>query len=286
MKLTSSILVIIVGFACLGLADGIVMAQDSQTSGKDWEDFDQDNFDDSSTTIDNEWFPLKPGMQWIYEGVTVEDNESMPHRVIFTVTNLTKVISGVRTVVCWDQDYSDEELVEAEIVFFAQDKDGNVWHLGQYPEEYEEGKFITAPAWLHGIGDGRAGIMMKANPQPGTPSYSQGWAPSVDWTDRAVVDQMGQETTVPAGTYKDVLVTAEYARSEPNAYQLKYYARGVGNVRVGWRGEDATQETLKLVKVEQLSQEAMAEARGEALKLETRAYKNSKGVYAYTQPAE
>ena len=286
MKLTSSILVIIVGFACLGLADGIVMAQDSQTSEKDWEDFDQDNFDDSSTTIDNEWFPLKPGMQWIYEGVTVEDNESMPHRVIFTVTNLTKVISGVRTVVCWDQDYSDEELVEAEIVFFAQDKDGNVWHLGQYPEEYEEGKFITAPAWLHGIGDGRAGIMMKANPQLGTPSYSQGWAPSVDWTDRAVVDQMGQETTVPAGTYKHVLVTAEYARTEPNAYQLKYYALGVGNVRVGWRGEDATQETLKLVKVEQLSQEAMAEARGEALKLETRAYKNSKGVYAYTQPAE
>jgi hypothetical protein len=286
MKLVFSILVIIVGFACLGLADGIVMAQDRETSEKDWEDFDQDNFDDSSTTIDNEWFPLKPGMQWVYKGVTVEDNESMPHRVIFTVTDLTKVISGVRTVVCWDRDYSDEELAEAEIVFFAQDKDGNVWHLGQYPEEYEEGKFIAAPAWLHGIGDGRAGIMMKANPQTGTPSYSQGWAPSVDWTDRAVVDQMGQETTVPAGTYKDVLVTAEYARSEPNAYQLKYYARGVGTVRVGWKGEDATQETLELVKVEQLSPEAMAEARSEALKLETRAYKNSKGVYTYTQPAE
>jgi len=279
-------LAIIVGFACLGLAGGVVMAQESETSQKDWEDFDNTNFDEGSTNIDNQWLPLKPGMRWVYEGTTVEDEESIAHRVIFTVTDLTKVIDSVRTVVCWDRDFSDGELVETEIVFFAQDKDGTVWHLGQYPEEYEEGEFVDAPTWIHGIGDGKAGIMMKANPKTGTPSYSQGWAPSVDWTDRGLVDQIGQETTVPAGSYEDVLVIAETSRGEPNAYQLKYYARGVGNVRVGWRGEDTSQETLELVRFRKLNAEEMGKARRAALRLEKRAYQNSDDVYANTQPAE
>jgi hypothetical protein len=26
-----------------------------------------------------------------------------------------------------------------------------VWHLGEYPEEYENGKFVKAPAWLAGF---------------------------------------------------------------------------------------------------------------------------------------
>lgn len=276
---------IILGLLCFGILSGIVAAQESNTSKKDYEDFDNTNFD-NPTNIDNQWLPLTPGMRWVYEGTTVEDEESTPHRVVFTVTDLTKVIDGVRTVVCWDQDYSDGELVETEIVFFAQDNDGTVWHLGQYPEEYEEGEFVAAPTWIHGIGDGKAGIMMKASPTPGTRSYSQGWAPSVDWTDRGIVDQMGLETTVPAGSYKDVLVIAETSKEEPNAYQLKYYARGVGNVRVGWRGEDATQETLELVEFGELSPDELAEARNNALKLEKRAYKISEDVYSQTQPAE
>ncbi|NIP26292.1 hypothetical protein GWN28_04790 [candidate division KSB1 bacterium] len=279
-------LAILVAFSCIGLFSGVIMAQDKGTPEKEWEDFDPSNFDHRSTNIDNEWFPLKPGMQWVYEGATVEDDESVPHRVVFTVTDLIKVIDGVRAVVCWDQDYSAGEVVETEIVFFAQDKNGTVWHLGQYPEEYEDGEFVLAPCWIAGIKDGKAGIMMKVEPKLGTPSYSQGWAPSVDWTDRGVVDQMGQKTTVPTGSYEDVLVIAETSKEEPNAYQLKYYARGVGNVRVGWRGEDATQETLELFEVRQLSPDALAEARAEALKLEKRAYEISKDVYAHTSPAE
>jgi hypothetical protein len=93
------------------------------------------------------------------------------------ITELTKVISGVRTLISYDLDYSNGQLEEAEIAFFAQDKDGNVWHFGQYPEEYKRGKFVRAPAWIHGFEDARAGITMKADPQLGTPSYSEGWGP-------------------------------------------------------------------------------------------------------------
>jgi hypothetical protein len=256
-----------------------------EAAEKEWEDFDPNNFSDS-TNIDNEWLPLKPGTEWVYEGSTVEDGESIPHRLVVTVTDLTKVIDGVRTVVLWDQDFADGELVEAELAFFAQDIDGNVWYLGEYPEEYEEGEFVDAPAWIHGFEDARAGIAMQADPQPGTPSYSQGWGPAVDWTDRAQVAQMGEQTCVPSDCYEDVLVTEEFNQEEPGAFQLKYYARGVGNVQVGWRGNDPTQETLELVKIVQLGPKGLEKARTEALALEEHAYEISPDVYGQTPPLE
>jgi len=249
------------------------------------EDFDASNFNDPAQ-IDNPWFPLQPGTQYVYEGITEEGGQRTAHRVIFTVTDLIKVIDGLRTVVVWDQDYSAGELVEAELAFFAQDSDGNVWHLGQYPEVYAGSKLVEAPAWISGLKGSRAGISMKAEPRLGTPSYSQGWGPAVNWTDRAQVAQTGQETCVPVDCYDDVLVTEEFSREQPYAFQLKYYARGVGNVRVGWRGPDATKETLELVEHTQLSPEALAEVRREALELEQRAYEISKEVYNQTLPIE
>ena len=246
------------------------------------EDFNPSNFD-RSTIIDNEWWPLKPGMQYIYEGFTVEDDEEVPHRIVFTVTDLTKVIGGVNTVVIFDKDYSDDLLVESELAFFAQDNDGNVWHLGQYSEVYDEVEFVGGRAWLAGHLDGaKPGIMMKADPQLGTSDYSQGYAPPpFNWTDRARVYEMGQATTVQFGSFEDVLVTEEFNEEEPGAFQLKYYVRGLGNVRIGWRGDDEQQETLELVDVVQLGPQDLAEVRAEALELETRAY-----VYAKTPPAE
>jgi hypothetical protein len=159
--------------------------------------------------------------------------------------------------------------------------------MGEYPEEYEEGKFIAAPAWIHGFEEARAGIMMQASPQPGTPSYAQGWGPAVGWTDRGQVDQVGQKTCVPAGCYEDVVVIAETSAQEPDAQQLKYYARGVGNVKVGWRGAgEKTKETLELTKLERLDDAALAAVRAKALAMERDAYTRSPGVYGKTPPAE
>lgn len=249
--------------------------------------FDAGNFGDS-TTVDNVWFPLQPGTRFVYEGTAVEDDgEVVPHRIEIHVTDLTKMIGDVRSVVSWDLDYTNDELVEAELAFYAQDDDGNVWRMGEYPEEYEDGKIVAAPAWLHGAEGAHAGIHMQADPQPDTPSYAQGWGPAVDWTDRGQVDQVGQETCVPVDCYEDVLVIAETSAAEPDAAQLKYYAREVGNVRVGWRGEgEKTQEALELVEYGQLSQEELAEVRAQALELEKSAYAQSKDVYAQTPPAE
>ena len=276
---------------CVGLFVRCAGAQDSRTAAQqpaqNLENFDTGSFG-RSTQIDNAWVPLKPGTRLVYEGTTIEDDgTAVPHRFVINVTDLTKLIGGVRTLITWDLDYSDGELVEAELAFFAQDTNGTVWRMGEYPEEYDGGRFVAAPAWIHGLEDARAGIEMHGAPQLGTPSYAQGWGPAVNWTDRGQVDQMGQKTCVPAGCYEDVLVIAEVSAAEPDARQHKYYARGVGNVRVGWAGAgDPTKETLELVKVEQLDAAALAEVRAGALELERSAYQRSKTVYAHTPPAE
>ena len=240
------------------------------------------------TRIDNAYLPLKPGMRYEYEGTTIEDDgTAVPHRVVITVTDLAKKIGGIPAVVSWDLDFSDGELVEAELAFFAQDDEGNVWRMGEHPEEYDEGKFVAAPTWIHGIADAKAGIEMRAKPQTGTPSYSQGWAPGVGFTDRGQVDQTGQKAKVRAGAYDDVVVIAEVSGAEPDAQQLKHFARGVGNVQVSWRGKgEKTKETLELVKIETLSPAALAEVRAKALELEKSAYLRSKDVYGRTPPAE
>jgi hypothetical protein len=240
-------------------------------------------FDETSITIDNEWWPLEPGTKFVWRGSTQEDGERIRHRIIFVVTDLTKVIDGVRTVVGWDRDFSAGQLIESELIFLAQDKEGNVWHFGQYSETWEGKELVGGQVWLVGqLKGARAGILMKAKPRLGSPAYSEGFAPApFYWDDYAKVYKVGQRTCVPAGCFNDVLVTDEFEPTKPGAHQLKYYARGVGNVRTGWRGSDADKEILVLEKVERLGPEALAEARAEALKLETRA-----SVYGRTPPAE
>jgi hypothetical protein len=251
----------------------------------DLADFDAATFDDP-TNITNPWMPLTPGRQIVLDGYSLEGNLEIPHQIIFTVTDLTKEISGIRTVVVWIEDISDGELVEAELAFYAQDNDGNVWFMGEYPEVYENGRFVEAPAWIPGFKGARPGIAMKADLVAGTPSYSQGWGPAVNWTDRGQVAETGVEVCVPVNCYEDVIMIEEFSQSEPDGFQLKYWAPGVGNVKVGWRGEDANREELELVELNDLSADELAEIRATALEMEARAYEVSKEVYDQTAPSQ
>jgi hypothetical protein len=254
-------------------------------------DFDSANFD-RSTPVMNPWFPLRPGTQFVYEGQAFDEDEGerISRRVVLTVTDLTKVIDGVRTVVLWDRDYDNDDLVESELAFFAQDNGGTVWHFGQYPEESEGGKVVGVPAWIADVAGATPGISMQAQPRFGTPAYAQGYAPPpINWVDRARVYRVGQRTCVPVTCYENVLVIDEFEPDKPGAYQLKYYARGVGNVRVGWMGpKEKEKEQLQLVTFEQLDERGLAQLRGDVQQLEKRAYRleSSKDFYARTKPAE
>jgi hypothetical protein len=236
-------------------------------------DFDRSLFDENSATITNKWFPATPGTQFTWTGWSEDAGERERHRIVFTVTDMTKVINGVRALVGWDRDWSGGSLVESELLLLAQDKRGNVWHLGEYTETYEDGEFIGGQAWFVGhLKGAKAGIHMKADPRLGSPAYSQGFAPApYHWNDWGKVYKVGQRTCVPAGCFKDVLVVDEFEPTKPGEHQLKYYAPGKGNVRVGWRGSDESKEVLVLRKVRHLRSEEMPRVRAAVKAHEARA---------------
>ncbi len=247
--------------------------------------FDRRDFSPASTMIDNRWMPLIPGTAFILDGVANRGGGLLPHRVIFTVTNLTKDIGGVNTVVLWDRDYTDGHLQEAELAFFAQDDEGSVWVMGEYPEEYENDVFIGAPStWIATYSGADAGIILPGRKKlESTSPFLQGWAPDVNFLDCGRVFSRGGTVCVPYSCYENAVVIDEWSPLDvAAAHQRKYYAPGVGNVSIG-AVDDPEGETLVLVNILRLTPEELAEARKETLKLEARAYEIN-DVYRHTAP--
>ncbi len=237
------------------------------------------------TRVDNRWWPLVPGTRFTLVGSANRGGGSKPHRVLFTVTDLTKVVDGITTVVVWDRDFNAGRLLEDELAFNAQDDEGTVWNFGEYPEQYEHGRLAGAPdTWIVGRAGAREGVAMPARPRVGTASYLQGWAPAIEFSDRARVFGSGRRTCVPLACYRGVLETDEWNPTEHGAHERKFYAPGVGNIRVGAAG-GKEREGLVLARVEHLSAGAMVTVRRKALALDRRAYRVSRGVYGRTERA-
>jgi hypothetical protein len=233
--------------------------------------------------VDNKFFPLTPGTKWVLKGTV----DGTPHTVVTTVTDLTKVIDGVPSAVLLDEDFGPHrDLQEAELAFMAQDKQGAVWNLGEYPEEYENGVFTGAPSvWISGLAQAHAGIGMLTEPVTGTPAYLQGFAPKIDFKDCARVFQTGQHVCVPTGCYNNVLVTDEFAPFDlAGGHHRKFYAPGVGVVRVD-AVNDTNPEILQLAKFKHQCAAGVARTRAKALQLDAHGYQVSPGVYGHTPPA-
>jgi hypothetical protein len=205
--------------------------------------------------------------------------------VSFTTTDITKVINGVNTLVVWDVDINEGELAETELAFFAQDTNGNVWNLGEYPEEYDGGDFVGAPStWISGLDGAEGGIHMVAQPSVGQ-TWLQGWVPSIEFLDCARVYTIRHRVCVPFNCYSPYLRTNERSPLDPaGGIQTKYHAKGVGIVQVG-AVDDPEGETLVLTDVAQLGPQAMMDARVAAMALDERGYFTS-NVYARTARAQ
>jgi hypothetical protein len=239
------------------------------------------------TAIDNGFLPLVPGSQLVMEGRANRGGGVLPHRVVFTVTDVTKVIGGVRSRVVWDVDINEGVVVESELAFWAQDDAGNVWNTGEYPEEYEAGTFTGAPSvWLAGLAGAEPGIHMAATPVVSkTTRYLQGSAPAVDFLDCAKVTHVGTRTCVPVGCFEGAVRTAETSPLDPQGgSQIKFYAPGVGVVRVE-AVNDPEGETLLLTERNALGPQALTDVRNVALQLDAHAYEVNE-LYRQTARAE
>jgi hypothetical protein len=140
-----------------------------------------------------------------------------------------KVILGVTATVVRDRVYVGDDLIEDTLDWFAQDKDGNVWYLGEDVKNYSGGVLVdTEGSWEAGVNDAQAGINMLAVPEPGD-TYFQENAPDVA-EDMAKVKRLGVDISVPYGDFTDVLQILEWTPLEHGKSGYKYYARGVGLV--------------------------------------------------------
>jgi hypothetical protein len=220
-----------------------------------------------ATDIDNEYLPMVPGTRHVYTGTTSGGS----HQIVSTVTDLTKVVDGVTARVVQEVDVQDGQVTESELTLFAQDDRGDVWNLAEYPETFDDnGRFTGAPdTWVAGLRNTLPGIHMLADPEKQEVRdelYLQGSSPSIDFLDCARVHSVDGRTTVPVGTFHDVLTTYETSPLESTrAIQTKEHAPDVGIVRVG-AIHDPEGETLVLTRNVTLNRADLAAADQAALR--------------------
>jgi len=176
--------------------------------------------------VDNRFFPLVPGTQFVYKGE--EDGEEETN--VTLVTKARKHILGISAIVVLDRVFVGGELKEKTLDWYAQDTRGNVWYLGEDTQELEDGKVVsTEGSWEAGVKGAVAGIIMPAHPTVGQ-HYRQEFLAGEAEDEAQVVDR-GLDITVPYGSFHDCIKTVEWTRLEPGIKEAKFYCPRVGFVK-------------------------------------------------------
>jgi hypothetical protein len=189
--------------------------------------------------VDNPYFPLVPGTTYTFVeriGKETNDNE-------VTVTHDTKTIMGIKCTVVHDVVKRDGALKEETFDWYAQDKDGTVWYMGEDTKEHlGRNRVSTEGSWEAGVDGAQPGIMMIKDPKPGAPyrqEYRAGHA-----EDMGQIIELNVSVTVPFGTFTGCIKTKEWSMLE-SGHENKWYCRGLGVVRE----ESTGREVAALVSV-------------------------------------
>ncbi len=182
---------------------------------------------DFTTQIDNPYWPMSPGSKWVY---AESDTKGGRKQVVITVTDKTKrIANGITARVVRDAVSENGELVEVTDDWYAQDRDGNIWYLGEQTAEYANGKVTTkSGSFEAGVDGAQAGIAVPADPAPGMTYRQEYYAGEAE--DKAGVVTVGlEQVEVPFGHFTNgILMTRDLVPLEPKVQELKFYAPGVG----------------------------------------------------------
>src|SRR5262245_15321407 len=175
-------------------------------------------------TISNRYFPLKPGTTYHYKGY----KGAASQRDDMVVTHRKKQILGISCTVVRDTVFQGGKPIERTLDWYAQDKHGNVWYMGEAAFDLKNGRFVrAADSWKSGVNGAKPGIIIQGDPRPGN-VYRQEYYPP-DALDQARV--LGRAAVqVPQGTYGRSLATIEWSPVEPQL-EKKWYADGVGEIQ-------------------------------------------------------
>ena len=183
---------------------------------------------DFVTVIDNPYMPLSPGTTLVYEGMT----EGGLERVEIKILPETRQVMGIQATIMQDTVYIDGKVVEDTIDWFAQDKAGNVWYLGEQVDNYENGVVKDhAGSWEAGVDGALPGIVMFADPTAHVmePYYQEYYAGEAE--DKAKVISASESVTVAYGAFDNVVQTYDFTALDTNSQELKFYAAGIGSVK-------------------------------------------------------
>jgi hypothetical protein len=149
-------------------------------------------------------------------------------RDVFRVTRRTKTIQGIRATVIDDRVYTGARLEERTKDWYAQDRAGNVWYLGEQTATLDPAGRVKSRegSWRTGVHGARAGILMPAHPRPGRSGiqeYYKGHAE--DWFR---ILAFGAHVRTPAIVSRHALLVRETTPLEPGVVDHKVYVRGIG----------------------------------------------------------
>lgn len=178
--------------------------------------------------VDNPFFPLVPGTRYSYSG----RGEDGPETSTVEVLRETRQILGITATVVLDREFLNGQLVEETRDWYAQDRDGDVWYLGEDSREIRNGRVVsTDGSWEAGIDGARPGIIMWGDPavRIGQEYFQEYYAGEA--VDKGKVLAVGETVQVPAGRFTGCVRTEDWDLLEPGVRENKFYCPGVGLVR-------------------------------------------------------
>jgi hypothetical protein len=180
-----------------------------------------------SATVDNPWFPLRPGTTYLYAGT----KDGAAAIDVFAVSTATKIIDGVQTRVVHDRLFLDGVLHERTSDYYAQDRCGNVWYFGEDTAELDRRGRVTTRegSFRAGVAGAQPGVYMQAQPQLGR-RFRQEWLAG-QAEDAFSAVGLDATVAVPYGTFRHALRTRETTALEPAVVDNKFYVRGIGQVK-------------------------------------------------------
>jgi hypothetical protein len=184
------------------------------------------HFGHDSNRVTNPWFPLARGSVYVYDG----QKDGKTARDVMTVTRKVKTITGIRAAVINDRLYLNGQLAERTTDWYAQDRKGTVWYLGEKTAELNaHGKVIsTEGSFLNGRDGASGGIFMPAHPAVGQSFQQEAFKGQAE--DRFRILDMAASITTPAVSSSHAMLTEETTPLEPGVVDHKYYVQGIGTV--------------------------------------------------------
>ena len=177
-------------------------------------------------TIDNPWFPLRPGTVLTYKG----EDEGTPARDVLRVTHRTKRIQGIRATVIDDRVYENGRVVERTQDYYAQDRKATSGTSARTPRRSsptarsKAAKARSAPA-----ATARGRHLHARPPRPGDGGWQEYYVGHAQ--DRFKILNTHTRLRTPAAQLAPRHAVRETTPLEPGVVDHKLYVRGIGTVR-------------------------------------------------------